>query len=128
MVSIFGKSKLPAIGFGKGDVTLKNFLETYDLFPKERSKTQVLITMFDEESKFASFKLADKLRKLGINSEIYPTPEKLGKQFKYADKKKIKFVIVQGPDELAQNKINLKNMETGEEKLVKINQILNEVR
>ena len=65
-------------------------------------------------------KLATDLRKLGVNTEVYLNDKKLKAKFKYADKLKIPYVVVIGEDELATNTANVKNMETGEEKKVKL--------
>ena len=66
-------------------------------------------------------KLATELRKLGINTEIYLNNKKLKAKFKYADKLKIPYVIVIGEDEINSNTIKLKDMETGEEKILPLN-------
>ena len=65
-------------------------------------------------------KLANDLRKLGINTEIYLNDKKLKAKFKYADKLKIPYVIVIGEDEIKTNTVNIKNMETGKETKVKL--------
>lgn len=78
----------------------------------------MIIPMVDDLEK--PIKLANELRKLGINTEIYLNDKKLKAKFKYADKLKIPYVIVIGEDEIQSNSIKLKNMETGEEREVAI--------
>jgi len=63
-------------------------------------------------------KLADELRQQNLRVLVYPEADKLGKQFKYADSIKIPFVCVLGETELAENKVTLKNMRTGEQETV----------
>jgi histidyl-tRNA synthetase len=63
-----------------------------------------------------SLKSASAIRTSGINVEVYPAEDKLGKQIKYADDKKIPFVVIIGPDEAEKGIVSLKNMKTGEEK------------
>ena len=68
-------------------------------------------------------KIANKLRKKGINTEIYLNNKKLKAKFKYADKLQIPSVIIIGEDEIAKQVVKIKNMQTGEEKEIKIDEI-----
>ncbi|MFV0487327.1 MAG: His/Gly/Thr/Pro-type tRNA ligase C-terminal domain-containing protein, partial [Vibrio fluvialis] len=67
---------------------------------------------------------ANQLRQKGINVEIYPEPAKIKKQMSYADNKKIPYVAIVGETEMTENKVTLKNMKTGEQKLVAIHEIV----
>ncbi len=90
------------------------------MFPKEleTNSTDVLVTLWNEESIGESLKLAGELRQQGFRVLVYPEADKLGKQFKYASQINVPFVCVLGENELAENKITLKNMETGEQKII----------
>lgn len=77
-----------------------------------------MIANFGPETEAESLQLATNLRSQNIPTLLYPTADKLGKQFKYASDKGIPFVAVLGPDEVAQNKITIKNMATGEQQLI----------
>ena len=72
--------------------------------------------------------IANKLRSEGINTEIYLNNKKLKAKMKYADKLKIPYVMVIGEDEINSNVFKIKNMETGEEKNIKIEEIKNQLK
>lgn len=110
LIDIFGEYDLPATGYAMGDVTLLEFLTGWNLLPDLNAETQVLVTVFDEERKGDSFKLAQQLRSKGVSTYCYLEPVKLDKQLKYADRKGIPFVVVLGPDELEKGVVQLKDM------------------
>jgi histidyl-tRNA synthetase len=85
---------------------------------------KVLVTNFGVEEEKFSFNLVTKLRAAGINADMYPTQAKLGKQFEYADKKKIPFVAVIGADEMANNVVNLKDMVSGEQAKYSVEELI----
>lgn len=121
LISLFIERKIAATGFAPGDVTLLDFLESWDLLPKFENNTKVLVTVFPENEACyeKSLNVADELRK-NLNVETYLNPlTDLSKQIKYADKKQIPFVVVIGPDELEKETVTLKNMQTGEQKAYK---------
>lgn len=118
-----GAETLPATGFAMGDVTLIKFLESWNLLPKFENPTIALVTIFPELEK-ESLALTNKLRAKGIACELYLSPaDSLDKQLKYADKKQIPFVIILGEKEIKENKISLKNLKTGEQKLTTLDEI-----
>jgi histidyl-tRNA synthetase len=90
------------------------------MFPKEleTNSADVLITVWNEESIGESLKLAGELRQQALRVLVYPEADKLGKQFKYASQINVPFVCVLGESELAENKVTLKNMETGEQETI----------
>lgn len=119
LVSDFNnKLKIPGVGFATSDVILLEFLQNKKLIPADLLKpSSCLITIFNNELLPKSVELAAYLKKNNITSELYPDSEtKLDKQLKYADKKKIPYVLIIGPAELKLNKIKVKNMKTGEQK------------
>ena len=71
-----------------------------------------------------AIKTANKIRKSGINAEVYFDNKKIKAKFKYADRLKIPYVIVIGEDEINSGKLTLKNMETGEQKQIEIEEII----
>ena len=92
-------------------------MEQFNLFPNLITTTQVLITVFSPELLSTSLKIASLLRLEGINTDIYPnSSSKLDKQLKYADKKKIPYVIIIGPAEKEKGIVKLKNLKTREQK------------
>ena len=90
-----------------------------DLFPKElQSATQVLFATFGADELRYALSWAKELRAHNIAVEVYPEPTKMKKQMSHADSKQIPFVAIVGSDEMAQNKVMLKNMTNGEQKPV----------
>ena len=79
------------------------------------SAADVLVTLFDGEGIADDLRLAADLRAARLRVEVYPEPDKLGKQFKYAAARALKFVTVVGGDERAAGLVTIKNMESGEQ-------------
>ena len=117
LVADVGGSTLPAVGFAMGDMIIRLVLEKYNLLPPNVFKppASVLVTVFDSDTISESYKFASDLRNQGLSVACYPTVTKLGKQFKYGDRMKIKLAIIIGPDELAKNTISIKDLRTGEQ-------------
>ncbi|TSC70916.1 MAG: histidyl-tRNA synthetase [Parcubacteria group bacterium Gr01-1014_46] len=123
LMNIFGVKKVPSVGFGAGDVTAQDFLEKHNLLPIYKPKTQVYICTVSSEFKNEAETLAGKMREFGVNTAVDLTDKKLSDQLKLANKQKIPFVICVGEDEVKSGVYNLKNMESGEEKKVKLEEI-----
>lgn len=119
---------MPATGFGLGfDRTLET-MEVYNLLPDFKQSIKVLVTVFSPAILAKSVEISARLRNEGMSVSIYPEPEaKLAKQVKYADKLGIPFVVILGEDEVAQNAVTIKNMATGEQKTVPIDQLAREI-
>jgi histidyl-tRNA synthetase len=115
LISMFGDQKISAVGFGMGDVTARDFLETRNMLPKYQNSTKLYICIFSEEQKIEAFKVAEKMRSFKINTSIDDGYKKIGDQIKYADKNNIPFIICIGEDELKTGLYKLKNLETKEE-------------
>ncbi|RME06048.1 MAG: histidine--tRNA ligase [Anaerolineae bacterium] len=105
-----GGQPLPGTGFAMGDVVITLLLEETGNLPPdlEASPAPVLVTVFDEEHLLAAYALAGELRAAGINTACYPLPDKLGKQFKYADRIGAQLAVILGPDELAADQVAIK--------------------
>ena len=111
-----GGNPLPATGFAMGDVVIGIILREAGLVPEfSPSPASVLVTVFDETLSTQSFALAAELRKAGLNTMIYPEAAKLPKQFKFADKMKMKVALVIGPEELEKGVVVVKNLSNGEQ-------------
>jgi histidyl-tRNA synthetase len=96
-------------------------MEERGMFPPEIAESapaDVMVTIFSEDTVGESLKLASELRSAGVRVTVYPEPEKLGKQIKYADSIKVPYVCILGESEIAEGKVKLKNMTTGEEIVV----------
>ncbi len=119
--------EMPATGFAFGFDRTVEAADALGLIPLAETGTKVLMTVFetdDTKLKFKSFAAAAQLRAAGISTEVYAGTDKLGKQFKLADQKKIPFVAIIGETEAAENKVMLKNMATGEQSLVTIEEAI----
>jgi histidyl-tRNA synthetase len=116
LIGMFGGQEQPATGSSIGLERIITVMEELNMFPEWlTSATQVLVTVFDESTLPYSVKIALKLREAGINTDLYAGTSKLRGQFGYANDKGIPFVIIAGPDEFEKSEINIKNMRTGEQ-------------
>ena len=120
LIGMFGKEQIPACGFSLGLERILVVMDERGMFPPEleTSAADVMVTVWNEESAGESLKLANELRQNGLRVLVYPEADKLGKQFKYASQVGVSYVCVLGETELAENKVTLKNMETGEQETV----------
>ena len=115
-----GGQPLSGVGFAMGDVVIGIILQEAGLLPAyQPSPAQVLVTVFDEKLWMPSFALAADLRAVGLNVMVSPEPTKLPKQFKFADKMKMKVALVLGPDEVEKGLVVIKNLVSGEQVQVK---------
>lgn len=113
LVSDVGGDPLPGVGFAMGDVMMRLILEKYNCLPEFANTTaSVLVTAFDESLLADSLKLASEIRTAGIGCVAMTEVSKLVKQFKYADRIGVPFVIVMGPDEIAKCEVTVKNLVT----------------
>ena len=120
LIGMFGKEQIPACGFSLGLERILVVMEERGMFDKliaegklKDDSADVLVTVWNEDSIGESLKLANELRSAGLRVLVYPEADKLGKQFKYAGQINVPFVCVLGDDELKENKVTLKNMQTG---------------
>lgn len=116
---------IPAVGFGLGfDRTVEAAFEL-GLIPTNGQQPTVLVTCFSIDQIAYAASITHTLRQKNIATELYPDPEaKIAKQFKAADQKNIPFVIVIGQNELEKQMVTLKNMATGEQKLISIDEAI----
>ena len=112
LVSLFGIEPMNALGFGMGDVSLQNFLETHNCIPCHLSETSgVFLCLLDSQFSFECFTLACELRKNGIAVEqSIDTTKKLGKQLEQAEKKNYRYVILLGEEEIQKESLTIKDL------------------
>jgi len=116
LVSVVGGNPIPGTGFAMGDVVFGLVLEENGIKPDLRvSPTDILITTFEEGGESASIQIAAELRDAGYRVEWYPQPVRLQRQLKYADRNEVPLVVIIGPDEIASDKVSLKDMVSGEQ-------------
>lgn len=125
LLDIFGSRKVPTVGFGAGDVTARDFLEAHKLLPDYKPATDLYIATVKSEYIPNAIQIADSLRNEGLNVIVDITDKKLGDQIKTADRQKVPFVLVVGEDEIKTDTYPVKNMETGSEVKVKIEEVVN---
>lgn len=129
LVEIIGGTRIPGVGFAAGDKVIEEILKKFGKWPKINPvPTKVLVTVFNEGFYRDSLKIASFLRAAEIPTEIYPTIQKLDKQLKYADKKGIPYVLILGPEEIANQKITLKNLKEKTQKTISPETLLKELK
>jgi len=114
LLSLFGGDKVPAVGFGMGDVTMRDFLETRSLLPAYNSPTRLYIVNAGVD-KEKIFELATDLRTQGLNVAVDLSDKKIGDQIKKAVKDSIEFVVVIGQDELESGMVAVKHLSSEQE-------------
>lgn len=125
LTGIFGKPGLSGVGISFGADRIYDVLNALDLYPKETiNSTQILFINFGEKETAYCLPLVNEARSHGISAEMYPDAVKMKKQMSYANAKQIAFVAMAGENEMKENKITLKNMETGEQILVPISDFM----
>ena len=119
LTGIFGMPGLSGVGISFGADRIYDVLNQLDLYPEAvTTATQVLFINFGEKETDYSLPIVASLRKQGVRCEIYPDSSKMKKQMQYANQKAIPFVAMTGETEMQARKVMLKNMTTGEQKLV----------
>ncbi len=119
LTGIFGMPGLSGVGISFGADRIFDVLNQLDLYPKEAvNGTKVLFVNFGEAEAAYCLPVLAKVREAGISGEIFPDAVKMKKQMNYANTKGIPFVALVGESEMAEGKINLRNMTTGEQKMV----------
>lgn len=127
LIKQLGGLEMPAVGIAYGFDRTVEAADQLGLIPTKDVGTQILVTVFDEEFLPNSLTVTNELRSQGIATELYPAVDKLVKQFKLADQKQIPYVVVIGEAETAQNKVTLRNMQTGEQQLVAVSDIASQL-
>lgn len=124
LTGIFGMPDVSGVGISFGADRIYDVLTELDLYPAElQSTTQVLFACFGEDELNFAAQCATTLRAQGIRVEVYPEAVKMKRQMAYADAKHIPYVAIIGSNELAEQKLMLKNMITGEQQLVSLQQL-----
>ena len=125
LTGIFGMPGVSGVGISFGADRIYDVLAELKLYPDNlQSTTQLLFTTFGQDELLYAVRWAGVLRDKGYSVEVYPEPTKMKKQMGYADAKKIPFVAIVGGDEMAAGKVMLKNMTTGQQQLVTIDELL----
>ncbi len=117
LVAEVGGDPMPGVGFAMGDKVIRVVLEKFDRLPDPASLRYplVVVTVFDQDTQLESFRLAAELRAAGLNVAVYPQADRLGRQFRYADRIGARAAVVLGPDELQNGQVAVKNLLSGEQ-------------
>jgi len=110
-----GKESVPAVGVSLGIERIFMLMEEMGLMPDTQTTTQVWVTVFSEETRFASLKAATELRSAGIRVQVSTRMGKLSKQFKDAHGRGVPHAMVIGPDDIAAGEVSIKDMDSGEQ-------------
>jgi histidyl-tRNA synthetase len=117
LVEDVGGDKLPGVGFAMGDVVIALVLRKFGQLPdfESRTRSTVVVTVFDESTLAASLQIAAEIRAAGIACICTNAADRLGKQFKFADRVYARVAIVLGPDEIAAGEVAIKDLKTGDQ-------------
>ena len=128
LTGVFGMPGLSGVGISFGADRIYDVLNTLDLYPADATTgTQVMFTNFGPAEAAAAMKMLKEMRAAGIRAEIYPDAAKMKKQMGRADALHIPFVAIVGESEVAENKLTLKNMTTGNHQLLSVSEAISEI-
>ena len=128
LVGQFGVDPVPTVGFGMGDVTFKDFLETNKLIPDLASDIEVRLLLRDDISSAEAQKPAQELREMGVNVAVDFSGRKFDKQFKAATKSGVRYIVIAGKEELQNNQFTLKDLKSGKEQKHSLQRIVSIVK
>ncbi len=125
LTGVFGMDGMSGVGISFGADRIYDVLNQLDLYPADSLQTtQVMFVNFGEKEAAYLLPVMAQVRAAGIRAELYPEAAKMKKQMGYADAKKIPFVALVGENEMAEGKINLKNMRSGEQESVGTDELI----
>jgi histidyl-tRNA synthetase len=129
LTGIFGLPGISGVGISFGADRIYDVLGGLDLYPKEAAQgTELLFINFGATETAYCLPVLRRCREAGIRTEIYPDSVKMKKQMAYANAKQVSFVVLAGEEEIAQGKLTLKNMATGEQTLVTPEELIQAVK
>ena len=128
LTGMFGLKGLTGAGISFGADRIYDVMEELNLFPASAEQsTQVLICCFEPEGEIYALPLLQQLRNQNINAELYPAGAKIKKQMEYANNKQIPYTILIGSDEMQSGLLTFKNMESGEQEKISVEEILGRI-
>jgi histidyl-tRNA synthetase len=130
LVGMFAGQDIPACGFSLGLERILVVMTEKEMFPANlgASAADVMVAVWNEESMGESLQLAQLLRAVGLRVDLYPEPDKLGKQFKYAASREVTFVAVVGDEERTRGEVALKDLTSGEQRSLKREEVAQEIK
>ena len=125
----FGLKDVSGVGISFGAARIFDVMEGLNLFPDTSADTlQAIFIAMDDESHAFAFKGVTQMRAAGVNAELYPSPAKMKKQMKYVNDRQIPFAIIIGSNEMESGKLNLKNMTSGDQESLSLDQIIEKLQ
>ena len=125
LTGLFGMPNISGVGISFGADRIYDVLKELDLFPKDTDNGMTLMFVnFGEKEQKYCMKLAKEIRQNGIDCEIYPTAAKMQKQMKYANDIQVQHVAIVGETEMSEGLIQLKNMETGDQEEMSLEELI----
>jgi histidyl-tRNA synthetase len=109
---------MPACGFSLGIERILVLMEERGLLEDDAAPADVLVTLWNDDFTPNSFRLLNEFRRAGLRADLYPDNDRMGKQFSYADERRIPFVAILAPDELEAGVVAVKDMKSGEQETV----------
>ena len=129
LTGVFGMPGLSGVGISFGADRIYDVLNALDLYPADTMATaKVMFVNFGEDEASASLRHIMALRRAGISAELYPDCSKMKKQMNYANDRQIPFVAIVGADEVQNGTITLKNMATGDQQNLSIEQVIDRLK
>ncbi len=116
LIGMFSGQTIPACGFSLGLERIILIMEEQGMFPAQLAgQPQVMVTIFDKSAIGASLELAQRLRRGGLRVDLYPDDDRYGRQFQYADERKIRYALLLGPREVEAGVVAVKDLATGDQ-------------
>ncbi len=126
LTGIFGMPGLSGVGISFGVDRIYDVLDALNLYPADSLQTtKVLFINFGQNETAYCLPIVASVRQAGIRAEIFPDASKMKKQMSYANAKHIPFVVLAGESEMAQGKVTLKDMQTGDQRLLSTEELIN---
>jgi histidyl-tRNA synthetase len=125
---MFTGKDMPSVGTTLGLDRIFTAMQQLNMLTPIKTSTKVLVAVFSKEEMKYSVKLATQLREQNIATEIYPEPDKLKKQFGYADKKGIPYMAILGENEIKENLVTIKDLRTGKQMRVALSTAVEYIR
>lgn len=128
LVEAMGGPNMPAVGTSIGVDRLYDGLHDLGLLKEAKTTTEVMLANFDANDQPAYLRIATVLRRAGLATEVHYDGKKLGKQISFADKQGIPYVVLAGPDELQEGVATVKDMESGDQQTVKLDELSDTIK
>ncbi len=124
LIGMFGNQQIPSCGFSLGLERILLLMEEQNMFPENlEGQPQMLVTQFDDTTINASLALAHELRRASLRVDLYPDIDRYGRQFKYADERRIRYAVLYSPREIEAGVVAIKDLITGEQVEVSRNDV-----